>query len=380
MPAKLFFLYSETTSLVRRLIPNRSLRWVAVASLWTLVGVLSASHWSYFPMGDYPYSWWELYRVKIGLWLVWGAITPLILHFGFRFRLERPIKFGNVIMLVGLSLVTTVAYLMVYSWLLVLNISGNLYTPTYWDMFGFVISRHSTFYYLAFWALLGLEHAISYHRRSHDRALHASQLETMLAQAQLSALRSRLQPHFLFNSLHSVVALIRSKRQEEATAMVTRLSDLLRQTLVHMDQDEVSLEAELELLHRYIAIEKMRFSDRLSVSEEIAADTLSARVPSFLLQPLVENAIRHGIEQKIGPGRITIRSERIDRDRLRIAVLDDGPGPAADTNGNGVGLQATRERLARMYPESYDLTLQARDHGGTATIVTFPYADSVEED
>lgn len=364
---------SETLALIRRLFPNRLLRWSAIAGLWTLIGIMSASHWSFFPMGDYPYSWWELYRVKIVLWYIWGAVTPLILHLAFRYNIERPINWSRVATLVTASLVITLLYLFVYAELLIFNISGDLATKRYWGMFEFVISRHSTFYYLAFWTLVGLEHAITYYRRSHERQLQASQLETLLAQAHLAALRSRLQPHFLFNSLHSVVALIRSKRTEEATAMVTGLSDLLRQTLVHMDRNQVTLEQELDLLHRYIAIEKMRFSDRLEVREEIARETLVARVPSFLLQPLVENAIRHGIERKVGAGTITIRSSCRD-DRLTLAIIDDGPGPdgAGRDNGSGMGLQATRERLERMYRDRYELTLKQEREGGTATVVSFP--------
>lgn len=325
-------------------------------------------------MGDYPYSWWELYRVKIVLWYIWGALTPLILHLGTRCHLERPIRFGRIWSLIGASLVITLVYLLVYADLLILNITGRVVTDSYWAMFRFVISRHSTFYYLAFWALIGLDHAVAYYRRLHEREIQASQLETMLAQAQLSALRSRLQPHFLFNSLHSVVALIRSKRSDDATAMVTGLSDLLRQSLEHMDRNEVSLEEELQLLRKYIAIEQMRFSDRLTFEEDIAEDTRAAKVPSFILQPLVENAIRHGIEKQVGAGRIIVRSNRDEDSRIRLEILDNGPGPnrAKGIDGKGVGLEATRERLQRMYHGAFQLELTSGSGGGTTTTVSFP--------
>lgn len=366
-------LKSDTQDLLQTLLPSRAARWLAVLGLWTLVSFLSASHWSAFPPADYPYTWWQLYRGKSLLWYAWGLLTPVILHLGWRYRIERPLVWRRVAWLVLLSLVVTMAYLLIYTQLVLSNITLQFSSAGYRQMLQFVLSRHSTFYFLAFWTTIGLEHAVAYHRRFNERQLRTSQLETMLAQAQLTAIRARLQPHFLFNAMHSVVALIRTDRTREAAAMLTAISELLRAALAHLDRNEVTLREELALLRQYIAVEKIRFSDRLEIYEDWPDDLLDATVPSFLLQPLVENAIRHGIEKNTGAGRISLSGVR-EGDRVQLEITNTG-GAWSDKDpvSYGTGLTATRERLAAMYPDAFELTLQAAPGGGAVTRVAIPY-------
>src|SRR5262249_40591374 len=184
--------------------------------------------------------------------------------------------------------------------------------------------------------------------------LKASQLEARLAQAQLQALKMQLHPHFLFNTLHAISALMR-KDVEEADRMITRLSDLLRLTLENVGAQEATLRQELEILGRYLEIEQRRFGDRLQVKMEIEPETLDARAPNLILQPLVENAIRHGIAPRSAPGLIEIRASRAG-DKLELQVRDNGVGLPTDHREpikEGVGLANTRARLEQLYGAAY---------------------------
>jgi two-component system LytT family sensor kinase len=226
---------------------------------------------------------------------------------------------------------------------------------------------------LDFWSVIGVAHAFEFYRRAQDKERVAVQLRAQLSQAQLEALRSQLQPHFLFNTLNSVATLVH-RDADAADRMVTDLADLLRATLGHQGSHEVTLGEELSLLERYVAIARSRFRDRLTVSYEVPADLRSAMVPQFLLQPLVENALEHGVGQRPGPGRLEISVACVDG-QLRIAVCDDGPGLRASRSaGHGVGLTNTRARLAGLYGSAQCLTVEsASAAGGVRATVVVPF-------
>ena len=212
--------------------------------------------------------------------------------------------------------------------------------------------------------------ALSYFEQARVR----ERLEGQLAQAQLQTLRLQLQPHFLFNTLNTIAALVSSDARA-AERMVTRLSDLLRQTLNSAGEQEVTLARELELLSPYLEIQRLRFADRLRVEFSIASDAENALVPSLLLQPLIENAIRHGITPRASGGRVEVRARR-DGDFLRVEVADDGIGFRAwsgRTPREGVGLGATRGRLRHMYGSAHHLALDAPPEGGFTVRLTIPY-------
>lgn len=217
--------------------------------------------------------------------------------------------------------------------------------------------------------------AFEFYRRAQERERQAAQLREQLTRAQLDALRSQLHPHFLFNTLNSIAALMRTD-VAGADRMVTQLSDLLRATLEPAGQgvQEIPLGDELELLDRYLDIMRVRFRDRLTVDVDVGAEERTGLVPAFLLQPLVENALEHGIGAKPGPGRVSLRAAR-DNGRLRITITDDGPGlrgPAEATLG--VGLANTRERLAQLYGDAQELTLAPTPGGvGAQVTVSLPW-------
>jgi LytS/YehU family sensor histidine kinase len=222
---------------------------------------------------------------------------------------------------------------------------------------------------------IGVAHAVKFYRQAQERERTALQLRQRLSQAQLEALKQQLQPHFLFNALNGVATLMHLDAVA-ADEMLTQLADLLRETLRHSGSYEVTLTEELALLDRYLGVMRVRFHDRLTVRSEIDPAAGDALVPHFLLQPLVENALEHGIAQRPGPGCVEISARR-DGDRLRITVIDDGPGLTSDAalgNGNGVGLANARARLLELYGSEQALTLEpVSPAGGACATVILPY-------
>ncbi|HEV2765142.1 MAG TPA: histidine kinase [Pyrinomonadaceae bacterium] len=227
-----------------------------------------------------------------------------------------------------------------------------------------------------YWLILVFSHAFNYYRRYREGELRASQLQTQLANAQLQALKMQLQPHFLFNTLHSISALL-YKDSEAADRMIARLGDFLRLTLENSGTQEVTLQQELEFLKCYLEIERIRFQDRLTTHLDIDPLALDSPVPNLILQPIVENAIRHGIAPRSAPGRIEIQAKR-NNGRVRIEVKDNGPGlspnPSADTRqrDGGLGLANTRARLERLYGEAHRFELANAPEGGLVVTLELP--------
>jgi two-component system LytT family sensor kinase len=225
---------------------------------------------------------------------------------------------------------------------------------------------------IVFGGLVLAYYAAAHYRELQQREQRARRLEVQLAEAQLEVLRRQLQPHFLFNALHTVSALI-SEDTGAARRVLSRLGELLRLSLDHAESHEVTLRAELNFLDNYLDIQRMRFRDRLTVEIDVASDAESARVPTLLLQPLVENAIRYAIEPRAAAGRIEISAWR-DGDTLKIAIRDDGPGIVeCSTPAHGIGLANTRRRLEQLYGERQSLTLSNDDRGGLSVEVALPF-------
>ena len=227
----------------------------------------------------------------------------------------------------------------------------------------------------AYWyaAAAALNYALLYYRESRERALRAAQLETQLAEAQLKTLRQQLHPHFLFNTLHAISALMHSD-VDAADRTLMRLSDLLRLTLERLGEQEITLDAELEFLRKYLEIERTRFGDRLIVQYDIQPETAGALVPTLLLQPLVENAIKHGVARKSGIGHINITARR-DHDKLRVEVRDDGVGLSEDALTalqKGIGVSTTRVRLQHQFGADYRFEFH-RLSQGVGVVVAVPW-------
>lgn len=241
------------------------------------------------------------------------------------------------------------------------------------DIWRFLLFRFFT-ESLPFWAMIALIHAFEFHRRYRQREFETARLQTQLAQSRLEALTAQLHPHFLFNTLQGISTLMH-RDVKAADAMLSRLSDLLRQTLQRGDRQEVTLLEEMEMLNNYVEISRERFKDRLVFETRISPDAFSAFVPFFILQPLVENALQHGIARRAGVGRVSVSATR-QGGRLHLNVTDDGPGLAKEEYAfprEGIGLSNTRHRLLELYGDEQSLQLEAPSEGGLRVELVIPY-------
>jgi sensor histidine kinase YesM len=222
-----------------------------------------------------------------------------------------------------------------------------------------------------YWVVVSIVHALTYYRRSQDRERKAVELEARLTDAKLEALRMQLQPHFLFNTLNAISTLVH-RDPRAADEMIANLSELLRATL-DTTEPEIPLRQELEFLDRYLEIQQVRFGERLRIEKKIDATALDALVPTLILQPLVENAMHHGIEPQTTPGLVRIAASR-EGESLRLTVHDNGtPAKPGPKSREGIGLPNTRARLQEMYGNLGRLTLTSASEGGFTVDLEVPY-------
>ena len=233
--------------------------------------------------------------------------------------------------------------------------------------------------YFMYWAIVASYYSFHYYHLAHERELAALQLHATLTESRLETLRAQLNPHFLFNTLNAISVLAMQGEHGAVVRTIGRLGELLRVSLDSQLPQRVPLASELEFLDGYLDIQHVRFADRLAIERDVAPDTLRALVPSLILQPLVENAIVHGVAARSGPGRITIGTSR-DNGTLRLSVCDTGPGfrpPSSSMIRTGIGLANTRERLTQLYGGDHRFECGAGPNGGAAVVVTIPFQEVV---
>jgi two-component system LytT family sensor kinase len=311
--------------------------------------------------------------LNFAYWYAWALVTPSIVWLSQRFRFERQGLLRALavhVPAVVLYSLSHIGIMQAAQWWLVTSEGG---TFPWWDETQRAALVNLDWSMMTYWAIVGLSHAVIYYRESRDRELRASQLETRLVEAQLKTLQQQLHPHFLFNTLNSISVLMhRDTAAADRTLM--RLSDLLRLTLERLGDQDVTLDAELDFLRKYLDIERIRFADRLAIRFDIAPETLTARVPTLLLQPLVENAIKHGVARRTGIGHIAITARR-DHDKLWIEVRDDGVGLSEDALvaiHKGIGVSTTRARLEHQFGADFRFEFH-RLSQGVAVIVAVPW-------
>jgi two-component system LytT family sensor kinase len=348
--------------------------------------------------GD-PTPWWHfLVSWMIGIYL-YALTTPVIIWLGRRFPIERRVWVRRVALHLAVSVLAAAVQLVAVSTVIArLPILTQIKPHTFAAVLYVLVALSFHGSVATYWLVLGIHNGLRTWRRFQERErdalrleLHAAELDGQLAQAQLAGLKMQLQPHFLFNTLNAIMVLVRQQRAPEAEEMLARLSDLLRRVLDESMAQEVPLRRELELVELYLAIEEVRFKDRLRI--DIAADpeVLDAAVPHFGLQPLVENAVRHGIGRRSAAGLIEIRAARRG-DTLRLSVRDDGPGlgpaataamtaaappPGSAKEGGsgraGIGLANTRARLAQLYGGRASLAVADAVGGGAVATMELPF-------
>lgn len=347
--------------------------WAAViVAWWTVNGLAFATQYYVLrratPM---PIGWGDALLGSMLSAYLSVPVTAVALWLGWRYpvtrsRWRRSVAVHTAVAL-GVVLARAVVVVLLNPW-----VGWYDELPAFWRIL--VTSFGNNFF--LYWMLLGVAHAVHLARASRRRERVAERLKTELVRTQLNALKSQLHPHFLFNALNTVTSFVHTD-PDAAERMIARLSELLRRTLRQGDAEEVPLREELDFVRAYLEIEQARFEDRLRVEWKVAPETLDARVPPLLLQPLVENAIRHGLAPRSAPGRIEIRSERADG-ALLLRVSDDGVGlnGGPPSGSGGVGLTSTRSRLLQMYGDRHRFDLGPAPGGGTVAEVVMPFRPS----
>ncbi len=372
--------------------------WLAPAALATIGLVAQRRLHGESPAGLRDMLW------AAGDWFIYAFLTPPIFWIAGRWPIVRPLVRRRVLMHLGFSLLFCVAWALGGK-LLQLTL-GLLFRPaeiremlaSAGDQFWWMIGRDvaswifTTFPFgvIVYLSVAGVAHAIHYFVEAREREVQLARVSAQLSGARLAALHAQLNPHFLFNSLNTIAVLVRDGDRAAATNVIEQLSDVLRSTLGRTQTNEVTLGEELQLVRQYLAVEQARFSDRLRPDFDIDDGLLSAAVPRFALQHLVENAIRHGIARRSDAGRLTVSAFR-DGDTLELSVTDDGAGlPAVDgvaaegglanaVREPGHGLANTRERLQTLYGDRATLVLAPAGRYGTVARLRIPFREMIDE-
>jgi two-component system, LytTR family, sensor kinase len=353
--------------------------WVLV---WTVAGLFFFTQdLSRKALWGDPTPWWHyLITWLLGVWLA-AATTPLVVWLGRRWPIERRNWLPRVALHLACSLGYAVIQVVVLSAIgAYIGFLGALTSDRFVEalLVLTVASVHNNV--VSYWTILGVMYGFAYYRRYQEREkqalrleLRASELETQLMRARLDALKMQLQPHFLFNTMNAIMVLVRQQRGPEAEETIARLCDLLRFVLDDALAQEVPLCRELEYLGLYLSIEQLRFADRLRIAIDADPAILDAAVPHMSLQPIVENAVRHGIGASEAGGTIRLTARRV-ADDLVVEVTDDGPGLSPEPSARrGIGLDNTRARLRQLYGDRASLSIANGDAAGAVVTVVLPY-------
>lgn len=364
---------SETASTTMQ---KPTLKWLGIVSLWAFVGLaLSTEVYLNVRVSRPDVSFWDVAQAQYARAILWAILAPWVLWL----RVKVPISSGRYVGGVAFHLLISLLVMMGYylGRTLMLVVLDRSSLDGFWE-----IARSSFFgrnlidaaYY---WAVLAAGYSLELYRRFKSEELKAAQLESRLIETELKALKQQLQPHFLFNTMNTIAVLIRENRNDDAVTLLARLSSLLRMSLEYGRVPEVTLRQELEFIDRYVEIQKVRFADKLTVRTQFEDAVLDAKIPNLLLQPLVENAIIHGIAPLLGPGTVEVIG-RVVEGRVEVEVRDDGCGfsieaAAAPGRRRGIGISNTKERIAKRYGPAGMFRLQSQPGRGTSICIGFPY-------
>src|SRR5215203_515681 len=340
---------------------RRPLLWVGVLLGWTLIAlVFSVSSSLTYAAAYRPPQWGRTFALALTEWYAWALITPVVVWLAGRFQLQHGRWMRPALALAAIALPTVMA-----------KVSITRAIRSAWGIRDYFLVSNLFAHYAIFWAIVAIVHVVRYYSEERGREMRATHAEARLAEARLQLLRMQLHPHFLFNTLNAISELVH-ENPSTAERMIAGLSRLLRETLDSGTADLVPLSKELELLRRYVEIQCERFGSRLQVRVDVPAGAADlAMVPIFIPQPLVENAITHGISARRGEGQIHV-SACVDRSTLRLEVFDDGPGVDEAQMREGIGLANTRARLDALYGAEHSFEVTAAKGGGTLVRIELP--------
>jgi two-component system LytT family sensor kinase len=351
---------------------------LGVIGVWLVLSLISASQrYADSLQTSSPASFPETLFWSLVIWSYWALATPFIFRLGERlplvkerlgFAVPAHFIFSNLLGLLHVALLALLGALVG---------SGNTGVPvTFFSGFSRGVRAYLYLELILYWAILGACIARDSYRKYREREIMARELETQLSLARLEALKMQVHPHFLFNALNTVSMLIRNNETSQAVEMVAGLGELLRSSLSGSSEQEVPLESELNFVRKYLSIEEFRFPDRLRVEVDVPDELLTAEVPNLILQPLVENAIRHGVAKSSSSGHISIIARR-QNGWLELSVVDDGPGlPAGrglDSGGHGIGLKNVRSRLEQLYGSQQEFVIESTKPKGAVARLRIPF-------
>jgi hypothetical protein len=345
--------------------------WILSLSFWTATGLVCGLQ-IWISMITHGHALWRVLAYQVLIWNAWFVISPGIAWLARRAPLVPPTGRAVAAHVVAALVIAPLHSLWWAMLLVVMKPYDAMGTEQFADAFWWIAPSGLPQELCFYCGVLAAHYASEYYEKYRDRERVAARLELSLSEARLHALELQIQPHFLFNTLNSISALVRTARQHDAVTMIAGLSDLLRYSLDHAGEQRVALATELAITERYLQIERLRFPDRMSFEIDAAVELRRAAVPALLLQPLVENAIRHGVAPVVAPGRIAIRVRR-EAAQLRIEIFNTGT--LAVDHRAGVGLRNTMDRLRHLYRGDHSFELRA-EPGGVLASVTLPWSEA----
>ena len=354
------------------MLHKKTFQFGAILSIWLLVASISASR-LYIEFGyRYDGGWLDMYVRQLPVWLPWALVTPLILFISKKIREEFGLT-RSVLTHVFLSLIVLFSYTLIQSSLGVMVYQLEVDFYAYWiEVFLGGLGGNLLIYL----AILIIMFSGQWYRSLKESQVNAaelrfktSELEKQLAEAQVDALTSQLNPHFMFNSLHSIASLVRADQREDAINMIGGLGELLRQSIEKSQVTLVSLDEEIDFIKKYLSIEKIRFGENLNIEYQIDSDTLKEKVPRFILQPLVENALKHGLRDLENEAILKVEARK-NEDWLSINIKDNGKGFCEENvKEEGLGLSNVKQRLKTLYEDRFEFKIHSLPENGKGTNV-----------
>jgi len=357
----------------------RPIRWRTIAALWLAGALFDASQDVFIMHAEgRHHSWLPLFATELMSWLPWALATPLLIRLARSYPMARGLGVRTVGVHFGaFALVSVVAW----TWSTLLQVLFNPWNNRNWPTFVDTWVTNFIYQVLMFVIVYALILTITYVADARDsiarQLAETARLSEELSKAQLATLRRQMEPHFVYNTLNAIAGLVRDQRGDAAVSMIVGLSEFLRRSSEDSHRPQVPLQEEVEYLQRYLDIQKVRFGERLQVSVDIPAELLGARVPNLLLQPLVENAIKHGIARRVAGGTVRVSGARRDG-KLCLNVYNDGPGLPADwePTQTGVGLANLRTRLGILHGDDSELQLRRAGPAAVEVLVTLPFREA----
>lgn len=352
-------------------------RWSSIVSIWGAIALWDATQTVLVMRSEgMHHNWAQLWASSFLTWLPWALATPLVFRLGSAFSPRRLRPFTTWLVhpaacaVIGLSAAAWSSSLefLLDPWAVS---SSSHFRPIWIDKYyNGVLSS-----ILLYICILGAQYMLESSKRLAVQQAEAARLNELLSKAQLAALRQQIEPHFLFNTLNAIAGLVREKRNDDAVNMIVGLSDFLRRVVEDSDRQQVALAEEIEFLQKYVDIQKARFADRLQVSVEIPHELLPAQFPALILQPMVENAIKHGIAKRVQGGLIRVTAFR-SNGSLNLNVYNDGPSlPGGRELRSGIGLSNVRNRLRGLYGDAFHLSMHDCPPSGVEVALSVPYRE-----